>query len=792
MLKSIIEFYFAGKECIFVKKPILKPFIKSFRKKTSLKPKVSRLASLPCRNDILCAVCAFLLSGTRLVGGCAPLGFAFSAAIFPLGRGGYISALFAILGLLVRGATLATAGKYAVAFLIYAFLWEKIFSGKSTAKAVRCTLAALSLFASGAFMLFAFSAMGGFPLIYDVIILITESATVYLGTLAFLVAVPIVTSLNFRRSLTAEETVSLAFLAGGVICGMGNIGANGIFTLSGVLCVFCVLAFASAFGAQQGCCAGIIMGLVSCLGRGRIDAAAASYALSGLCAGYFSKKGRWATCLSFIMTNAVITVLSNGSTEVLINLFDALIAAVILYCMPQKLYNAITNMGSFSRPEALLAAHNLSFAAQTIDKCEKSFGRISELRKETDANTLLLYRRSAGRVCAGCGLRKYCWGRDCEATKKALDLLREKMDNIQPVTEEDAPAHCLRAQQFTEGFARMYDLYKNDCRWTSRMAEMQLSVYEAFHGMSLLISKNADSLRNMTACDPLLSEEVKNALRRSGISASEVFVLSDGDDTTVHIKLESCGGFGRCENAVCDALSKTCGKSFVRTGLRCCGECSHTYIVKPSFSINAAVCGAIRANNSHSGDYAIYSLLDRRTYALILCDGMGSGAAAREESRLCASLIMRMLSSGLTPENALSIINAMFLCASNGTLAAIDLCLINLEDGSSRLYKFGGADTFLRIHGNVKCINTRTMPVGAAAAEGCTPFEIKSEKGDMIVLVSDGISSAEKKNGEWINAVIKEYDGSEPHTLAKMILERAKSKGANAADDITVVAAYIG
>lgn len=774
-------------------KSVLKPFKKIMRKKPV--PDISArnsFAAFFTTSRLLCAMCAFLLSGTKLVGGSAPLGFAFSAAMLALGKNGFLCAAFAVLGLILRKNAAATALKYITAFIIFALANEKLFAKKAYSPRIVSAAAGAAAAFSGGFMLLGARALGGFPLLYDAVLLVTDAATVYLGTLAFLIAVPVAETLNLRRSLGSEETVALAFLCGGVICGFGTLGFGALFSVSGILCVLSVLSFSLSFGALQGCCAGIVMGLVNCLSRGRIDAAAASFALSGLCAGYFSKKGRAAVCLSFIMTNAVVTVLSNGSSEVLINLFDTMLAAVLLYCMPKKLYNAITGIGNFSHPEALLAAHTLNFTASTIDKCEKSFAKINAVRKEAMPNKLLLYRRCAARICQGCGLRRYCWGRDAAATKASIDTLCRKAENDEPLSEVDSPEHCLRAAQFTSGFEKIYELYQNDCRWSRRTEEIQLAVYSSFSSVAELIRKNAAELCGKAECDCIMGEEVKCALRRNGIAASDVFVTGSGDDTVIKISPEECGGFGRCENAVCGVLEATLGRSFVRTGLRCCGECNHTYVVKPSFSVTAAVCGAVRANSAHSGDCAVYALLDRHTYAIILCDGMGSGDAAREESRLCASLLMRLLIVGLSPESALGMINSMLLCTSGGTLSAIDLCLISLDDGSSRLYKFGGADTYARVGGDVCRINARTVPVGAVVGEDGASFKIKSEKGDIIVLVSDGIASLEKNNDDRINSVIKSYNGSEAHTLARLILDCAKKAGADSADDITVVAAYIG
>ena len=741
---------------------------------------------------IIKCICAFLLSRTAFVGGACPLGFSLFAASFGSG-GTYLCALFAVLGLITKGKGILIIGKYIIATVLFSLIMERFLPQKYNSPKISAVIAALSMLFSGFFLLFADVTVGGYPLIYDVVVLIVECATIWICATAFSVAMPLVFSLKLRRSLTPEETVSLALFAGGVLCGFGNFGISGIFTLTGTLCVLCVLAFAVRFGSLHGCSAGIIMGIVCCLSRGRIDACAASFALSGLCSGYFSKYGRWSACVSFIMANAVVTILSNGSTEVLINIFDTALACVILYCVPQRIFDSISHFSNSYPPAFELAASNLKAAQSTVNSCEESFKRIFNLRNNNENNTLLLYRRTARKVCASCGLRKYCWGRDAKATKEAMDILSAQLHNGESVTPEAAPVHCLRGDKFVAEFTRMFEVYKNDCMWTEKINEFRSAVYTSFTGIAQILGKSADKLLDTGECDTVSSDDLKFRLRKEGIATGKVFVSGSKEETRVQITLESCGGFGRCESAVCKVLESTFGMPFVRTGLRNCGECTCTYVVKPSFSITTAVCGAIKANKKVSGDYTLYSLVDRHTYAIILCDGMGSGEVARSESRTCAKLLMRLLEAGIDAQSSINIINSMLLCAFSGTLAAIDLCLISLDDGSSKVYKCGGAGTYAKTKDTVTHIPGGALPAGSFASGDTQTFSIPSEKGSMVVLVSDGIISSESSRMPWIKELINDYEGNEPEALAQKILSQAKELSKHeATDDLTVVAAYIG
>ncbi len=769
-------------------RPLLK---RSSKKRKFLSGEKKKVKEFIAQRTIFECLCALLLSQTSLIGGTSPLGFAFFAANFPI-NASYPSAFALLIGLILSGRGLLYIGKYIISIILFSLVWERFLPEKYKNAKVSAILSSFCLLSSGTFLLFADITFGGYPLLYDSMILVIECATLWLFTRAFNIALGLFSSIAIRRRLTPEETISVALFIGGVLCGLGGF-TLGFFSVTGVLCVLSVLLFALRFGSLEGCAAGIIMGVVYCLSQGRITVGAVSFALSGLCAGYFSKYGRWSVCLSFIITNATVTILSNGSTEVLINLMDCVVAAIILYCIPKKLFSALSGFVPSSPPAALLTASRLDKAKSTIQKCEKSFRHIFELRNNEEYNTLLLYRRTARKTCGNCGLRKYCWGRDAKATKESMDKLCAILNENKKPVPDSAPCHCLRKEQFVNEFSRMFEIYKNDCVWTEKIAQLRGNTYSTFSAVSGILALCRENILKEGDCDSIVADNLRIRLRKEGIQTREVYVTGKDDDMEIHITLENCGGFGRCENAVYKVLEETLAKPFVRTGIRNCGECSSTYVVKPTFCVTTAVASAVKAKKKISGDHATFTLIDRHTYAMILCDGMGSGEIAREESKTCSNLLLSLLSHKVDVETAINIINSMLLWTFSGSVAAIDLCLINLDNGSSKIYKCGGVGSFAKIKNSVSSIESPTLPLGSFSSSDMEVFPVNSEKGSMLVMVSDGVISSEGEHNKWIAEIIDKYDGTEPNELSQMILSHAKEiSKSSPEDDLTVMAAYIG
>ena len=141
------------------------------------------------------AAMALLLSRAEGVGGSHPFGFAFFAAV-----GGHpLAALGGALGLLLGGAGLIELGRYIFSAAVFMAVWPGIKKGRLPffSKGQGAALAAIITPTVGLFLLFISMTVGGYPLLYDCIVLLAESATVYVAAMAFGKALPLCPSSIF-------------------------------------------------------------------------------------------------------------------------------------------------------------------------------------------------------------------------------------------------------------------------------------------------------------------------------------------------------------------------------------------------------------------------------------------------------------------------------------------------------------------------------------------------------------------------------------------------------------------
>ena len=193
-----------------------------------------------------------------------------------------------------------------------------------------------------------------------------------------------------------------------------------------------------------------------------------------------------------------------------------------------------------------------------------------------------------------------------------------------------------------------------------------------------------------------------------------------------------------------------------------------------------AVGSACRAGNEVSGDRGA-SCTDRfGGFCVLLCDGMGTGAAARAESDRAARLLTAFLETGLAPDTALELVNGFFLLRKETAFATLDLLRLDLRSGEGTLYKWGAAPSYLRRGETVEKIGTATPPPGLDAAEGRVPgqYELSLREGETLVMVSDGAF------GEETARRLEAFTGGSVRDLASCLITLGE---ADAEDDRTAV-----
>ena len=180
-----------------------------------------------------------------------------------------------------------------------------------------------------------------------------------------------------------------------------------------------------------------------------------------------------------------------------------------------------------------------------------------------------------------------------------------------------------------------------------------------------------------------------------------------------------------------------------------------------------------------NGDKCLRFMGTGGRFYVLLCDGMGTGIGAVQESRLAVGLLQRLLTAGFPASHALRSLNTICALRDRAAAVTVDLAEILLDSGKTVLYKWGAAPSYLLSSGGAERIGTVGVPPGLAVTEEReTAHRLTLRRNQRLVLVSDGIEAEE--------ALRCCTDGLEEPTgeLAARLLSGCCRRGS---DDATVV-----
>lgn len=167
-------------------------------------------------------------------------------------------------------------------------------------------------------------------------------------------------------------------------------------------------------------------------------------------------------------------------------------------------------------------------------------------------------------------------------------------------------------------------------------------------------------------------------------------------------------------------------------------------IKEERFTVKLATAGYARCEGI-SGDSTLCNHIKKGQYLLALADGMGKGQKAAQESNLTLNTLYNLMRAGFEPELALRMINSLLLMKSTEEIfSTVDMGLINLYTGRLRLFKIGAATTFIKRGGKVETVKASSLPLGMVEKISVDSIEVSLRKGDQIIIVSDGITEADR------------------------------------------------
>jgi stage II sporulation protein E len=605
---------------------------------------------------------------------------------------------------------------------------------------------------------------------------------------------------NLEHGSEIIHTVSVLILISTLLISLAQLKIFGIISVGRTLAALIVFLTAFKGGVGMGCATGISVGLA-------MDAAAMSaapifctaYGLAGMVSGIFAKRSKVVFAVSYILVDAVVAAVSIGNAGVPAILYEVFIASVVFMVLPPSFMARLSILlpGTGSGYGVVRARE---YTKGRVDQTALAFRDLYETVKtvvgstRNDNDIASVFDSAADVVCLSCPKTAKCWHQEYQTTVDAMNNASAPMLDRGTLLETDLPEHfrkvCVNLPEFTEAVNRELKSLQYRRQYKKRLKENQSAAFNQYSDISAILSGISDELGSGTSFEPELEARLRKYLRSQNIQA-ETAVFRDRSG---RLHAEIFGANFSALKKVPDYLDKLSAVFNVRLcTVEDAKDPDRIFLLEAEpLAASVGICCKRKNEKEQSGDKGAYFKTDEGILYVLLSDGMGTGDQAARYSSDAVRILEKFLRSGVAPETAVRLLNDLMLLKNEDDTgcATVDLVCINLFTGSSRMFKYGAAPSYLRNGSAVRRIKGKSLAAGLGVPPHDAPDQLKMElkAGSVAVIVSDGVTAG--MDDGWLSGLISKFEGEAPRELASSIIEMASSKY-GAEDDMTVIAILV-
>lgn len=595
---------------------------------------------------------------------------------------------------------------------------------------------------------------------------------------------------------THRQRISILILVGTLLLPLAQLTFFRTLSVGHVLAAMAVMVLAYQGGMGAGAIAGVALGVSLDLVAEGGTIYAMAYALSGVMAGIGHRKGKLTCTLTYVLFNglAVLWMWSTGPHIEL--LYEVFIASILFMLLPEPLL-AKVGEGIKKKDSTPLYAKSSTYVRDKLAATAEGFRTLHQALltaftypavNDNDAATI--FDHAAERVCKSCTLQSQCWHEDYVSTYNALNSALPKMLERGSGEGEDFPQwfshRCIKFASFLEASNQELTGLRYRRQYESRLLESRQAVCRQYGALAETLGQAVTELEGGLTLEPVATKRLKQYLLSRGMEGeSGVYRDEDGririEITTSRMaRLSGTEGLNGLSQVVGRPLRLIIEDPPRGDRLLCVEE-------EPLMAV-AGLFSKTKTGEEISGDTGTWFKGEDGTLYVLLCDGMGSGAQAQQESDLAVKLLEKFLRAGVYPEHALKTVAVAmgFRGESQGGFTTVDLMVLNLFTGQGGIYKYGAAPTYIKQGGQVSRLAGGSLPMGISAqgtAPDYIPFQIK--EGDCILLASDGLAGGGQD--VWIREALGHFDGGSPNELASLLVEESGNRGGEADDRMALV-----
>lgn len=546
-----------------------------------------------------------------------------------------------------------------------------------------------------------------------------------------------------------------------------------------------VAVFAHLSGSVSGAAGGMLCGIALALG-GHSSALTLPLGVLGLLGGLAGVKRRRWLMIPCALASAALSAFVSGGAPAL-GWWAAGMGAVVYRSMPPHLLDRLKPW--LKGVEAGDRSMENAFVSQKIAHMRDAIERLARALPQCPTETLSAGEELGGVMCIRCSNRELCWGRSRERTESMLSRMMDLTQQGEMINDQTLPIlaqhGCLHAQEAGE-YARNAMVHRQRKRAVCQKAryerELTLTHLAALSGTlgelgTMAAGESYNDLRAAHLISLAIEElrmparlnyarrvdgHLQAALEYSGMTPVKkqldqlLHLLSKEDDLTLSVARAEKG---RIELEEIPLYSASVGMASLNAE-------------------EAEVCG----------DAYVAKRCEGGRLLMMLCDGMGHGEQAHQQSEKTIELLLLLLEAGYTRHQAITAVNGMLLGSElEERYSTVDLADVDLWTGEVSSEKLGACASWIVRGNHMKKIEGSSLPLGILEDAQPTASQYRLHSGDILVLMSDGVADSFHDDAHF-KQILAESLYIQPQRMADALLRNALiAGGGTPKDDMSVM-----
>ena len=350
----------------------------------------------------------------------------------------------------------------------------------------------------------------------------------------------------------------------------------------------------------------------------------------------------------------------------------------------------------------------------------------------------------------------------------------------------DLPAYitgsCLRANTLIGIVNNALKNYGEKLDGKRKFDSSKIMLADQFNGVGRLMDGMAEDIAGSINFDSVMERRIIDELSYVGIVCTEAVVYASEGAPKVSVVVRERDA---SEKSLITTVSKVVGVKMVAEATKCpvAGYSALTLSIAPRYELVYGEAGVSKDSEISGDTHSLLRLKDNRVI-MALCDGMGSGTPANEESNATISMIEGFYRAGFPHDTVISMLNKLLSSRDEEIFSSLDMCVINSANGACDMIKLGSSASYIKHKNRVEVIEGAGLPVGIVdeCDRACATRRVL-ECGDLIVMMSDGVEDV--LGAPRIREYLEKCDYLNPQLIADDLISIAKLKGKT--DDMTVL-----